>query len=109
MGILAKAGVALQQLFEDLAQTVLDRARWQVELLFKRWKSPGLAAELSGSTVVRQRVRVPPDGGKAAGEQDNSKVSMDRTEPGAAPRAPGLFQAVIKVRRPREPGSRSGG
>ena len=38
--------------------TVLYRARWQVELLFKRWKSQGLVAELSGSTAVRQMVRV---------------------------------------------------
>jgi hypothetical protein len=38
--------------------TVLYRARWQVELLFKRWKSQGLVAELSGSTTVRQMVRV---------------------------------------------------
>jgi len=37
---------------------VLYGARWQVELLFKRWKSQGLVAELSGSTVVRQMVRV---------------------------------------------------
>jgi hypothetical protein len=37
---------------------VLNRARWQVELLFKRWKSQGLVAELSGSTEVRQMVRV---------------------------------------------------
>jgi hypothetical protein len=37
---------------------VLYRARWQVELLFKRWKSEGLVAELSGSTVARQMVRV---------------------------------------------------
>ena len=37
---------------------VLYRARWQVELLFKRWKSQGLVAELSGSTVARQMVRV---------------------------------------------------
>lgn len=37
---------------------VLYRARWQIELLFKRWKSQGLVAELSGSTVVRQMVRV---------------------------------------------------
>lgn len=37
---------------------VLYRARWQVELLFKRWKSQGLVAELSGATVVRQMVRV---------------------------------------------------
>jgi hypothetical protein len=37
---------------------VLYRARWQVELLFKRWKSQGLVAQLSGSTEVRQMVRV---------------------------------------------------
>jgi hypothetical protein len=37
---------------------VLYRARWQVELLFKRWKSQGLVADLSGSTTVRQMVRV---------------------------------------------------
>lgn len=37
---------------------VLYRARWQVELLFKRWKSQGLVAELKGSTVARQMVRV---------------------------------------------------
>jgi hypothetical protein len=37
---------------------VLYRARWQVELLFKRWKSQGYAAALSGSTVVRQMVCV---------------------------------------------------
>lgn len=37
---------------------VLYRARWQIERLFKRWKSLGLIAELAGSTVVRQMVRV---------------------------------------------------
>jgi len=37
---------------------ILYRARWQVELLFKRWKSLGSAAALVGSTVVRQMVRV---------------------------------------------------
>jgi hypothetical protein len=37
---------------------VLYRARWQVELLFKRWKSQDLVAALSGSTEVRQMVGV---------------------------------------------------
>jgi hypothetical protein len=37
---------------------VLYRARWQVELLFKRWKSQGRVAVLAGSTEVRQMVRV---------------------------------------------------
>lgn len=38
--------------------TVLYRARWQIELLFKRWKSQNLVADLSGSTDVRRMVRV---------------------------------------------------
>jgi len=37
---------------------ILYRARWQVELLFKRWKSQDLVAVLRGSTEVRQMVRV---------------------------------------------------
>jgi hypothetical protein len=37
---------------------VLYRARWQVELLFKRWKSQGLVAALTGPTEARQMVRV---------------------------------------------------
>jgi hypothetical protein len=37
---------------------ILYRARWQVELLFKRWKSQDLVAVLGGSTAVRQMVRV---------------------------------------------------
>lgn len=32
--------------------------RWMDELLIKRWKSQGLVAQLSGSSVVRQMVRV---------------------------------------------------
>lgn len=39
---------------EDIG--VLYRARWQIELLFKRWKSLGGIAEMIGSTVVRQLV-----------------------------------------------------
>lgn len=37
---------------------VLYRARWQIELVFKRWKSQNRVAELRGSTSVRQMVRV---------------------------------------------------
>jgi hypothetical protein len=37
---------------------ILYRARWQVELLFKRWKSQDLVAALTGSTDVRQMVAV---------------------------------------------------
>jgi len=47
-----------EELLTPAEATVLYRARWQVELLFKRWKSQGLVAELSGSTAARQMVRV---------------------------------------------------
>ena len=41
-----------------LEAVILYQARWQVELLFNRWKSQGWVAEWSGSTEVRPMVRV---------------------------------------------------
>lgn len=47
-----------EEMLTPAEATILYRARWQVELLFKRWKSQDLVAVLSGSTAVRQMVRV---------------------------------------------------
>lgn len=47
-----------EEMLTPAEAVVLYRARWQVELLFKRWKSQDLVAVLSGSTAIRQMVRV---------------------------------------------------
>jgi hypothetical protein len=47
-----------EELLTPQETAVMYRARWQVELLFKRWKSLNLVAVLSGSTEIRQMVRV---------------------------------------------------
>jgi hypothetical protein len=46
------------ELLTPAEAVILYRARWQIELLFKRWKAQDLVAVLSGSTEVRQMVRV---------------------------------------------------
>jgi Transposase DDE domain len=47
-----------EELMSPAEAAVLYRSRWQIELLFKRWKSQDRIAVLSGSTPVRQMVRV---------------------------------------------------
>lgn len=47
-----------EQMLSCHEAVVLYRARWQVELLFKRWKSQDRVALLRGSTDVRQMVGV---------------------------------------------------
>jgi hypothetical protein len=45
-------------LLSPIEAIVLYRSRWQIELLFKRWKSQGLVDELIGSNDVRKMVGV---------------------------------------------------
>ena len=47
-----------QELLNVTEAAVLYRARWQVELLFKRWKSQGRVAVLDGRSELRQLIRV---------------------------------------------------
>lgn len=49
--------VAIERMTPEEA-VILYRARWQVELLFKRWKTQDLVAILKGSTAVRQMIGV---------------------------------------------------
>jgi len=47
----------LEKLSIDEAR-VLYRSRWQIELLFKRWKSQGRICELTGSTIIRCMIQL---------------------------------------------------
>jgi Transposase DDE domain len=47
----------LEKLSFDEAR-VLYRSRWQIELLFKRWKSQGRICELTGSTWIRCMIQL---------------------------------------------------
>lgn len=45
------------ELLTPTEAVVLSRARWPIELLFKRWKSRGLVAALDGKSDVRTMVK----------------------------------------------------
>ena len=49
---------ASEELLSTKEVIVMYRSRWQIELLFKRWKSTGLIAELHGKNDPEQMVRL---------------------------------------------------
>ena len=53
----SRAVMPLEKLSIDKAR-VLYRSRWQIELLFKRWKSQGRICGLTGSTFIRCMIQL---------------------------------------------------